>query len=187
VKRAQSLEYRSVCGSRHDGIPVPERCRRRAATSTTNLRLDRNAAIAVAWAGLIWGLFNFGFATIFSFVPSLLVERGWLIAAAGSTISIVLWLAVLSVPAGGFLADRTKCPQSILVAGCILFAILMVALPRSCQVVLTVVALGLISGLPAGPIMTLPARVQQPQTRAIGMGLFYTLYYAITPRCCSAQ
>src|SRR6266852_3054277 len=122
VKRAQSLEYRSVCGSRHDGIPVPERCRRRAATSTTNLRLDRKAAIAVAWAGLIWGLFNFGFATIFSFGPSLLVERGWSIAAAGSTISIVLWLAVLSVPAGGFLADRTKRPQSILVAGCILFA-----------------------------------------------------------------
>ena len=41
-----------------------------------------------------------------------------------------------------------------------------------------VVALGLISGLPAGPIMSLPARVLQPQTRAIGMGLFFTVYYA---------
>jgi MFS family permease len=146
--------------------------------ATTSLRLDRNAAIAVLWAGLIWGLFNFGFATIFSFGPSLLVERGWSIAASGSTISIVLWLAMLSVPSGGFLADRTKRPQPILIAGCILFAMLMVALPRSGAVVLTVVAIGLISGLPAGPIMTLPARVLQPQTRAIGMGLFYTAYYA---------
>jgi hypothetical protein len=50
-------------------------------------------------AGLIWGLFNFGFATIFSLGPSLLVERGWSIAAAGSTISIVLWLALVPKPA----------------------------------------------------------------------------------------
>ena len=82
-------------------------------------------------AGLIWGLFNVGFATIFSFGPSMLVERGWSIAAAGSAISIVLWLAVFSFPLGGFLADRTKRPQTILVAGCIVFALLMLVLPRS--------------------------------------------------------
>jgi predicted MFS family arabinose efflux permease len=141
-------------------------------------RLDRNAAVAVIAAGLIWGLYNAGFATIFSFGPSLLVEHGWSIPAAGSTVSIVLWLAVLSVPAGGFLADRTKRPQSILVAGCIIFAVLMLALPRSSAVVLTVTALGLICGQPAGPILSLPARVLAPATRAIGMGVFYTVYYA---------
>ena len=43
---------------------------------------------------------------------------------------------------------------------------------------LIVVALGLVCGLPAGPIMSLPARVLQPGTRAIGMGVFYTVYYA---------
>jgi MFS family permease len=149
-----------------------------AVASTTRQRLDRNAIMAMIAAGLIWGLFNVGFATIFSFGPSMLVERGWSISAAGSTISIVLWLAVLSVPFGGFLADRTGRPQLILVAGCALFAILMVILPRSGAVISTVVALGLISGQPAGPIMSLPARVLQPATRAIGMGIFYTLYYA---------
>jgi MFS family permease len=149
------------------------------ALAATSARLDRNAATAVIAAGLIWGLFNVGFATIFSFGPSMLVERGWSISAAGSTISIVLWLAVLSVPSGGLLADRTKRPQAILVGGCIVFAILMVALPRGGAVVMTVVALGLISGLPAGPIMSLPARVLAPATRAIGMGIFYTVYYAV--------
>jgi MFS family permease len=145
--------------------------------STTSLRLDRNAAIAVIAAGLIWRLFNVGFAVIFSFGPSLLVERGWSIASAGSTISIVLWLAVVSVPLGGFVADRTKRPELVLVAGCVVFAMLMTALPRSGSVVLIVVALGLISGLPAGPIMSLPAGVLRPQTRAIGMGLFFTMFY----------
>jgi cyanate permease len=43
---------------------------------------------------------------IFSFGPSMLDERGWSISAAGSVISIVLWLAVISVPLGGFLAEH---------------------------------------------------------------------------------
>jgi MFS family permease len=146
--------------------------------AAASARLDRHAAIAMIAAGLIWGLYNVGFAMIFSFGPSMLVERGWSIAAAGSTISIVLWLALVSAPAGGFLADRTRRPQSILVASCIAYAILMAALPRSGAVILTVTALGLISGLPAGPMLSLPARVLQPATRAIGMGIFYTLYYA---------
>ena len=49
---------------------------------------------------------------------------------------------------------------------------------RSSNAVLPViVALGLIFGLPAGPMMSLPARVLRPETRAIGMGTFYMLYY----------
>jgi MFS family permease len=146
--------------------------------SAASSRLDRNAAIAVIAAGLIWGLFNVGFAVIFSFGPSMLVERGWSIASAGSAISIVLWLAVGSVPLGGYLADRTGRPQLLLVTGCIVFAMLMLLLPRSSAVISTIVAIGLVCGYPAGPIMSLPAGVLQPATRAIGMGLFYTMYYA---------
>jgi len=41
-----------------------------------------------------------------------------------------------------------------------------------------IVLIGLISGHPAGPIVSLPARVLAPETRAIGMGVFYTLFYA---------
>jgi MFS family permease len=37
--------------------------------------------------------------------------------------------------------------------------------------------LGLVLGLAAGPIMTLPSQVLQPEARAFGMGLFFTLYY----------
>ena len=139
--------------------------------------LDRNAAFAVMAAGLIWGLFNIGFATIFSFGPSMLVERGWSVTAAGSTISIVLWVAAISVPLGGFIADRSGRPELMLVAGCILFCVLMIALPRSRAVIPIVAALGLVSGQPAGPIMSLPARVLQPHSRAIGMGLFFTIFY----------
>jgi MFS family permease len=148
------------------------------AATAARARLDRNTIIAVIAAALIWGLYNVGFATIFSFGPSMLVEHGWPITTAGSTISIVLWLAVVSVGSGGFLADRIGRPGLIIVAGCIAFAMLMILLPRSSSVVAVTVALGLVCGLPAGSIMSLPARVLQPATRAIGMGLFFTVYYA---------
>lgn len=148
------------------------------AATVASARLDGNAFIAVVAAGMMWGLFNAGFAMIFSFGPSMLVERGWSISAAGSAISIVLWLAVVSVPLGGFLADRSGRPDFVLVASSVAFAVAMIALPRNDAVIPIVIALGLVSGQPAGPILSLPARVLKPETRAIGMGIFYTLYYA---------
>ncbi len=139
---------------------------------------DRNTFIALIAAGLIWGLFNVGFAMIFSFGPSMLNEHGWSISAAGSAVSIVLWLAVMSIPLGGILADRSQRPNLVLVAGCIVFAVLTVILPRSGAVISIMTAIGLLCGLPVGPILSLPARILKAQTRAIGMGIFYTLYYA---------
>jgi MFS family permease len=154
---------------------APANC---AAAAAAAARLHRNTVIAVIAAALIWSLYNVGFATIFSFGPSMLVEHGWSITAAGSTISIVLWLTVFSVASGGFLADRIGRPEPIIVAGCIMFAMLMMLLPRSGSVVIVTVALGLVCGLPAGSIMSLPARVLTPGTRAIGIGLFFTVFYA---------
>jgi MFS family permease len=156
----------------------PETVSAAAATpASASARPGRHAIIAVIAAASIWGLFNVGFAAIFSFGPSMLVERGWSIPSAGSAVSLVLWLSVLSVTSGGFVADRTGRPQTILVIGAVASALLMLTFSRGDSVLATVAALGLLSGLPAGPIMSLPARVLAPATRAIGMGIFYTVYY----------
>ena len=149
-----------------------------AAGPAGSARLDPLALAAVIVAGLIWGLYNVGFAMIFSFGPSLLVERGWSIAAAGSAISLVMWLSVISVPAGGFLADRFKRPLMLAIAASIAVAALLAWLTRTDAVLTILVLIGLIGGHPAGPIMSLAARVLAPETRAIGMGVFYTVFYA---------
>ncbi|MGO4835636.1 MFS transporter [Rhizobiaceae sp. 2RAB30] len=141
-------------------------------------KLSSGTISAVIAAGLIWCLYNIGFAMIFSFGPSMLVDRGWSSVAAGSTISIVLWLAVLSVPFGGFLPDRTRRTEATLVTGCIAFAFLTLLLSRSSTVLPSVVALGMLCGLPAGAIMSLPARVLEQKMRPTAMGLFNTVYYA---------
>ena len=134
--------------------------------------------MAVVVAGVIWGLYNVGFATIVSFGPTLLVERGWSIAEAGSVIGMGLWLPVFGIPLGGFIADRSKRPQTVLVVGALVLAVPMLSFAHTGAVILSVIAMGLVGGQPAGPMMSLPARVLSPATRTIGMGLFYTLYYA---------
>ncbi|UPK32878.1 MFS transporter [Bradyrhizobium sp. 186] len=149
-----------------------------SATTAGSARLDPLALLAVIVAGAIWGLYNVGFAMIFSFGPSLLAERGWSIAAAGSAISLVMWLSVVSVPAGGYLADRTKRPLVLAIAASLVVSLLLAWLARTEAVIAALVLIGLIGGLPAGPIMSLAARVLAPETRAIGMGMFYTLFYA---------
>jgi MFS family permease len=149
------------------------------ASPKTPLRmpLARHVTTAVVIAGLIWSLHNVGFAMVFSFGPSMLVERGWSIAGAGSTMSIVLWLSAISVPLGGYLADRSHRPDLVLVAGCTLFALMLIITPRTAALIPSLIALGAVSGLAAGAILSLPARVLVPGTRALGMGLFYSIYY----------
>jgi MFS family permease len=77
--------------------------------AAASARLDRNTALAVITAGLIWGLYNVGFAMIFSFGPSMLVERGWSIlpealrsaSCCGSRWSRFRWAVFSPIAAGG--------------------------------------------------------------------------------------
>jgi MFS family permease len=131
----------------------------------------------VVAAGIMWGLFNAAIGMVFGFGITMLVERGWTLAAAGSATSLVLWLVSASVPIGGFLADRTRKPIAIMLAGFALFAIALLVARRTDAVIPAFVALGLVGGLSAGPIMSLPARILTPPWRAVGMGIYFTLFY----------
>ena len=146
-----------------------------AAVPTANLR--GVALTGVVLAGSIWGLYNTALGMIFGFGPAMLVERGWSPTEASSTTSVVLWLVALSVPLGGFLADRTGSRDMILIAGLLGFALLMAVAPGADWAIATFIALGLVGGLAAGPIMSLPAAMMQPHNRAFGMGVFFTIYY----------
>ena len=90
----------------------------------------------------------------------------------------MLWVSIPFVPLAGYLADRLKHPEAIFIAGgCFVFAALMAALAHANAVPFIIVGLAVFIGLPAGSIMSFPARVLAPATRAIGMGVFFTIYY----------
>ncbi len=134
---------------------------------------------AVIVAGGIWGLYNASLGMIFGFAPTMLVERGWSLAAASSMTSIVLWLVAISVPLGGIIADRTGRRNGVMLISFVAFAALLVVSARIEQVTLAFIGLGLLSGLAAGPIMSLPSRVLAPAQRSMGMGVYYTLQYIV--------
>jgi Major Facilitator Superfamily len=89
----------------------------------------------------------------------------------------VLWIVSISVPVGGFLADRTGKHLEIMLIGFALFAVALLVASRTDAVIPAFVALGVVGGLSAGPIMSLPARVLSPPARAVGMGIHFTLFY----------
>jgi MFS family permease len=134
---------------------------------------------AVLTVGLVWGFYNAALGVVFGFGPLILTERGWTLAAASSATSIALWLVVVSVPLGGVIADRTGRHIAVLTGGCVVFALALLVAGRTDATVASFAALGLLSGLAAGPIMSLPSRVLQPETRALGMGLFFTMFYVM--------
>jgi MFS family permease len=150
-----------------------------AATLSTAAWPRPPAIRAMVVAGTIWGLFNGALGMVFGFGTILLVERGWSLAAAGSATSLILWIVSLSVPFGGVLADRTGKHVEIMLIGFALFAAALLMATRTGAVIPAFVALGLVGGLSAGPIMSLPARVLTPPVRAVGMGIHFTLFYVL--------
>jgi MFS family permease len=150
-----------------------------AAKPSTAAWPPRSAIMAMVVAGTIWGLFNAALGMVFGFGTVLLVERGWTLAAAGSATSLVLWIVSLSVPFGGILADRTGKHVEIMLFGFALFAAALLLATRTSAVIPAFIALGLVGGLSAGPIMSLPARVLSPPVRAVGMGIHFTLFYML--------
>jgi MFS family permease len=144
---------------------------------TTQSNLRGVTLAAVITAGLIWGLYNAALGMVFSFGPAMLAERGWSNSAAGSVTSLVLWLVAISVPLGGVIADRSGQRNLVLVSGLLLFAVMLILAARTEAVFFMFVLLGLVGGLSAGPIMSLPSAVLHIENRAIGMGIFFTMFY----------
>jgi hypothetical protein len=156
---------------------IPPQAAPAAASLTAAAWPPRRTIRTMVAAGTIWGLFNAALGMVFGFGTILLVERGWSLAAAGSATSLILWIVSLSVPFGGLLADRTGKPVEIMLAGFALFALALLIATRTSAVIPAFIALGLVGGLSAGPIMSLPARVLSPPVRAVGMGIHFTLLY----------
>ncbi len=67
----------------------------------------------------MWGSFNAGVVGYFSFVPVLLTERGGMtVAQSGALTSLALWVGMLSIPFGGYVAQRIRRPSATIVLFC---------------------------------------------------------------------
>ena len=136
-----------------------------------------NEALPVAAAGAMWGLFNVGLSVFFSFTPVLLAEQGFSLVAAGGMVSLGLWVSMPALPLGGWLTERSGRPGAAIVLLSAATGIVLLLLTLGSLPALLCLLVGLGIGAPAGAIMALPAAVLAPERRALGFGLFYTIYY----------
>ena len=148
-----------------------------ASSSGFRVGLTRREWLLVLVAGSIWGLFNVAYIVLISFAPDLFTARGYSLAEASSIVSIIGWVLIPLIPLTGMLVERVGRPSAFMAGGFLVAAVASAALPftNSPAIVLGVVALAI--GVPAGLIMALPAQVLRLESRAGGMGVFFTCYY----------
>ncbi|MGX0875772.1 putative MFS family arabinose efflux permease [Roseovarius sp. MBR-154] len=133
----------------------------------------------IVLAGIAWGVFNAGYVVYLSFGPGMLEAQGMGTLAAASVISVGSWLMILSGTACGQIVDRFGRRDTVL-AACMtgaVMALMLLGLPGAGLA--ASLLFGLVGMAPAGVIMALAGQAAAPERRAFGMGVFFTVYYAI--------
>ena len=150
--------------------------------STPALKPSMGEVGMVCVAGAIWALYNAAYIIVVSFVPLFLHSAGMASATAASLVGIGLWVAIVAAPIGGVLADRSRKPSLLIVAGVLIWGLglaLVIPWADSPLLLLTlIIVTAFIGNLPPGAIVALASEVLRPQVRSAGMGIYYTWLYA---------
>ena len=130
-------------------------------------------------AAAAWGVFNAAYVTYLAFAPKVLEDHGQTAVAAAGIISIGSWIMIISGAACGQFVDRFGRRNTVLAVcmGGAIAALLLLGLPGAG--IGASILFGLIGMAPAGVIMAMAGQAMRPQVRAFGMGMFFTVYYAI--------
>ncbi len=117
-----------------------------------------------------------GYVVFSSYAPVMLIDRGIPHTTAALVISVLSWLLIAIIPLGGYLTDRTGKKDLMFWGGCLASAAAIAMVPVMDPVELWVV-LAAVLGFTVGMVMALPGEVLSPESRATGLGLYYTMYY----------
>lgn len=129
-------------------------------------------------AGLTWAALNAALFVFVSFAPGVLIAEGVPVGPAGVVVSLALWTTLVSLPLGGYLADRVKQRDRLIV-----FSSLAAALCVGAYATLPIpwfwcVLGGLLLGPAPGGIMALLPATLRPDRLSIGFGIYYSVLYA---------
>ena len=147
---------------------------------------SRGECLLVMVAGLVWTAYTGSYGGFVSYVPALLASHGQPLVATGIVMAIVTLGSVPSTLVGGPVAARIGefIPMLVgslaLTAGC--FGIALTPWPIAAALVF-----GVLGSFHAPVIMAAGTLSTRPEHRAVGMGLFYTTYYAgnaVAPALC---
>lgn len=131
----------------------------------------------VVVAGVIWTAYNAGYYGFLSYMPSYLAVRGHSQGLLALVLTVATWTNLPSMVLGGALAARFG-NGPVFYAGTVA-GIVAVAGPAVLDwPLLWGLLFGTVASLHAGVIIGIGTLSARPENRAVGMGLFYTIYYA---------
>ena len=143
-----------------------------------SLDLTRREWTLVIIAGALWGFFNVSYIVMISFMPELLTQRGLAPAEAGLIVSLLGWSLIPSIPLWSIVAERIKLPNFLMQVSFVIVTAALVVLALTGATFIPFALIIVLNGASPGLMMALPAQVLRPQSRASGMGVFFTVYYA---------
>jgi predicted MFS family arabinose efflux permease len=150
-----------------------------AASAKLTLNLTRREWLLMIIAGVCWGAFNVAYIVLISFAPELFAARGYSVTDAGRIVSLIGWFLIPSIPLAGALIEKFGRPRRFMFGSFLIVAAALVALPYAPQILIPFAVLVLVIGIPGGPLMALPAQALRPESRASGMGIFFTVFYVM--------
>jgi len=126
---------------------------------------------------LPWLLYNAAFQIALSFMPSFLAEGGLGIVRAGSLMALNAVMFVVGVQAGGFLLKRTAHADWLCHAMIVVWCATLLLIAAGNAPLPWLIVGGVLGGIPAAALVSLPGEFLRPESRSAGMGIFYTIYY----------
>jgi len=142
-------------------------------------KLLGRAGLLPALAALVWTTYNVGQIIFLTYAPPLLAERGMPLAEGARIVSLSVWIAMLTMPLGGFLADRSRNPLGLVVVGAAGSGVTGILFALGFEPTLCCLAMSLLIGLPAGGILALPTGAVAREDVTWSLGWFMAVYYVL--------
>ena len=142
--------------------------------------------LLLAIAGLIWTAYTAGYSGYTGYVPSLMAARGEGLVLTGLVLTIATWGNVPATLLGAGLAARFG-GFRIFLLGTAALVVGMTGAALLDWPVMCAVVVGIVGSFHPGVIMAVGTLSARPENRAVGMGLFYSMYYAggaVVPAMC---
>ena len=137
---------------------------------------SRHECLLLVIAGATWTVYTSGFSAFVSYLPASLAFRGYGLAVTAAAMTIAAWGNVPGTLAGGPLAARFG-GFNIFLIGTLCLTIGMAGAALTGWPIAWALLLGLGGSIQPGVIMAIGTLSARQENRAVGMGLFYSLYY----------
>ncbi len=137
-------------------------------------------------AGMIWTAYTGSYAGYTSYIPTTLTLRGDSLALIGLVMAMGTWGNVPATMFGGDLAARFGALR-ILIFGSVALSLGVIGTALAGLPLAWSVLVGVIGAIHPGVIMAVGTLSAKPENRAVGMGIFYSVYYfggTLSPLAC---